>query len=396
MSEPSRPWVTKAPAVGTVTRDRIFRRVLLPAPFIPISPNTSPRLSEKLTSRRAQNSSRGWTVRPSRRAVRRPTSSLIEVTCQPWRSLYRLETPERWMALSDIGTLVLSDHVCKSAFGALEYRERQAGNDNGDGEAGAQAREVWGGAQDKRPAVAVDDGGHWIEQIKRMEPAWNHADGIGNGSGEHPELDDEREPVTDVTEVDVGGRGQADHAEGQHDLEQEQRDDPQGSQGERDLVVEEQTDEEQRGHSEVKQSCQEHRDQEGVAREIDLPDQGSVRHQGAGSAGDGVRKEGPENKSAVGEDWIGDAVAGHLGKEGEDQGEDDHHGERLEQSPGDAEHALLVAGLDVAHGEARDQVPVLIEVRDGVTHGASSVRGGGGAGGEPVELGRGRRSIARV
>src|SRR5882672_9965084 len=136
MRDPSRPLVTKVPAVGTVTRESTFSSVLFPAPFLPISPRLSPRFSEKVTSRSAQNSSRGGTARPRRREVRRPTSSLIEVTYQPPpRSLYRLETPESSMAVSDISRWFLSHHVGKAAFGALDHRERDEGQGNGNGRA---------------------------------------------------------------------------------------------------------------------------------------------------------------------------------------------------------------------------------------------------------------------
>ena len=44
------------PLVGGVIRDRIFRSVLLPAPFRPMMPTTSPTRTSKLTSRSAQKS----------------------------------------------------------------------------------------------------------------------------------------------------------------------------------------------------------------------------------------------------------------------------------------------------------------------------------------------------
>lgn len=54
---PMRPLISTEPLVGRVIRERIFRRVLFPAPFRPMMPRTSPRLSSKETSFRAQNSS---------------------------------------------------------------------------------------------------------------------------------------------------------------------------------------------------------------------------------------------------------------------------------------------------------------------------------------------------
>ena len=53
-SEPTRPLISAYPPVGSVMRDRILSSVLLPAPFRPITPMTSPRLTSNETSRSAQ------------------------------------------------------------------------------------------------------------------------------------------------------------------------------------------------------------------------------------------------------------------------------------------------------------------------------------------------------
>src|SRR5438128_7515702 len=45
------------PSVGSVIRLRILSSVVFPAPLRPMMPRTSPRRTEKLTSRRAQKSS---------------------------------------------------------------------------------------------------------------------------------------------------------------------------------------------------------------------------------------------------------------------------------------------------------------------------------------------------
>ena len=55
-SAPIRPRSLASPSVGGVTFERIFSRVLLPAPLWPMIPNVSPRSTSKLTSRSAQNS----------------------------------------------------------------------------------------------------------------------------------------------------------------------------------------------------------------------------------------------------------------------------------------------------------------------------------------------------
>ena len=54
-SEPIRPRKRMRPSVGSVTRESTFRNVLLPAPFRPINPTTSPSATSKEMSFSAQN-----------------------------------------------------------------------------------------------------------------------------------------------------------------------------------------------------------------------------------------------------------------------------------------------------------------------------------------------------
>ena len=52
--EPARPFNSILPSVGSVILDKIFNNVVFPAPFLPIIPITSPRLTLKETSFKAQ------------------------------------------------------------------------------------------------------------------------------------------------------------------------------------------------------------------------------------------------------------------------------------------------------------------------------------------------------
>ena len=92
MRAPSLPRATKLPVVGTVTWDRILSRVLLPAPFLPTNPSTSPFSRAKVTSFKAQKSSRVGAPRMISRFASRSTSSRIDLTCQPRRKRYRFDT----------------------------------------------------------------------------------------------------------------------------------------------------------------------------------------------------------------------------------------------------------------------------------------------------------------
>src|SRR5262249_26364959 len=108
------------PCVGVVTRERILRIVLLPAPFGPISPTVSPRRISKLTSLRAQNS---WVSPESRRKALRASraSSSRREMYQPWRSRYFFDTRSNRMAIS----FMRSDHVGEVPLGSFEYEVRR-------------------------------------------------------------------------------------------------------------------------------------------------------------------------------------------------------------------------------------------------------------------------------
>ena len=51
------PLIRTSPLVGAVTRERIFSRVLLPAPFLPMIPRISPCFTSNDTPRNAHISS---------------------------------------------------------------------------------------------------------------------------------------------------------------------------------------------------------------------------------------------------------------------------------------------------------------------------------------------------
>src|SRR5665213_1758018 len=94
-----------SPAVGSVIRLRILRRVLLPAPLRPIRPTTSPLLTSKLTSLRAENRSRGWGAkRRARREARDawPSTFGSDVSVALWNISYTLEIFRIEMARSGV------------------------------------------------------------------------------------------------------------------------------------------------------------------------------------------------------------------------------------------------------------------------------------------------------
>src|SRR5215831_14581511 len=97
------------PFVGGVMRERIFRSVLLPAPFGPMMPTTSPTPTLKVTSLSAQNVVVSDEA-PPRRFRRRNGAPIIETSdsrkfadATDCPIAYRLLTPAILIASDDIG-----------------------------------------------------------------------------------------------------------------------------------------------------------------------------------------------------------------------------------------------------------------------------------------------------
>ncbi len=59
----------------------------------------------------------------------------------------------------------------------------------------------------------------------------------------------------------------------------------------------------------------------------------------------------PRKEGRISEDGVGYAVGGNACKLAKKEGEDDHHEDRLDDGPRDAENHLLVTDLDVAPDE---------------------------------------------
>src|SRR3954471_20611752 len=98
-------------------RERILSSVLLPAPFGPMMPTTSPTPTLKLTSLSAQNSVVSAVSWPARRRSRRSGPPSIEtmdsrkfVASSVRPMAYRLATPAIVMASDDIGKPAFDDH----------------------------------------------------------------------------------------------------------------------------------------------------------------------------------------------------------------------------------------------------------------------------------------------
>src|SRR5438105_4292144 len=164
---PTRPVTSAWPRVGSVIRERIRSSVVLPAPFRPMIPSTSPSRTWKETSSSAQMRSRG--VRPVR-SVRRPCTrwsrsvSIAECIC-PIR--YCFERPTTSMARL---VIVPSDQVGEVALDTTEVPDPAQHHPERDAEADGVDVVVRKAAPQHGPAEAVDHPGHRVQRDQVLRP----------------------------------------------------------------------------------------------------------------------------------------------------------------------------------------------------------------------------------
>ena len=148
----TRPRILTRPSVGSVMRERILSSVILPAPLRPMMPSTSPRLTSKLTSLSAQNSSTASpaTIGAAAHHVGRRAPEIVRAT-RPMhvaqrdialalglrgRSRISCRAPRRGCTTSS----AISDQVREGALGAAEIGDAEPQKDRDDAEAEQEAR----------------------------------------------------------------------------------------------------------------------------------------------------------------------------------------------------------------------------------------------------------------
>ncbi len=96
-------------------------------------------------------------------------------------------------------TIVVLDAIGNGRLHAIE-EEQAAEEDKRDGEGGSEKKQAGSVAVARDcPSEAVNDAGHGIEAIKPAPTLGHKRRGVGDWRGEHPELDEKRDDVPDVT-----------------------------------------------------------------------------------------------------------------------------------------------------------------------------------------------------
>src|SRR5437588_4056340 len=353
---PPRPVTSAWPRVGSVIRERIRSSVVLPAPFRPMLPRTSPSRTWKETSSSAQMRSRG--VRPVR-SVRRPCTrwsrsvSIAECIC-PIR--YCFERPTTSMARL---VIVPSDQVGEVALDTTEVPDPAQHHPERDAEADGVDVVVRKAAPQHGPAEAVDHPGHRVQRDQLLRPRLQRGDAVDDRRHEEPDLrqvrNDERHvPVADVQrrepEADAE-RGQERHAEERRDHDQVPV--------RRPPVVQEHADEYREREQEVDHRRDDGRERDDQPREEDLRDQVLVPDDARAARRETGGEVGPREHCGEDEEGVRHVVLRlHVQRLVEQQREDDHLAERHEDRPGSPERGLLVLDLHVAPDEEEHELVV--------------------------------------
>jgi hypothetical protein len=233
------------------------------------------------------------------------------------------------------------------------------------------------------PAKAVNYSGHGIEAVEPAPAHGNEGRRIGDGGGEHPELDEEGDDITDVA-IESVERGHPEaNAEGSEHGKKQQYRQPKRSERGFDAVDGGDHEEDDEADGEVHQARNNGGKREDEAWEIHLGDDALIVHDDAGAALKRGGEVGPGDERREIKNGIGEAIGRELGETAEEKSEDAHGHERLENDPGDADNGLLVADLDVAPDKEIEEFtvgPDFAEAKLEEAAGRLDANGGGSAG----------------
>src|SRR5579863_8795115 len=155
------PRMVISPLVGVVILASNFRMVLLPEPLCPMIPSVSPRLTPKLTSRKAQNSL------PGPKRLRNLLSHPAWWVASSWRIRYVFEMLSK---RKSIIVLRNSNYIRHSGVFVLEVGIGKHQQNGGDQKRDPERWEIHGHSlQDHVPEV-FDHAHHGIQYIQTSKP----------------------------------------------------------------------------------------------------------------------------------------------------------------------------------------------------------------------------------
>ena len=185
---------------------------------------------------------------------------------------------------------------------------------------------------------------------------------IENGRGVAERREQHAVEVEHVPEIDDAGREQEADAEAEYQQEQNGYEKAQQTPGRQDTCIDHHEEDSRQRKEEVDTAREDAREREEVFRNVDFLDERGVLEDGAHRE---VRRLAEECEHNLPDEEVED-VDRHVEAEErrEYHGRDDHHEERIEHAPEDAEDAAAVFLLDVAQDEDIDEVFILVEGSD--------------------------------
>src|SRR6266850_7061924 len=192
--------------------------------------------------------------------------------------------------------------------------EEPAEKDERDGGSGSEKEEAGSvAAAGDGPAETVNDAGHGIEAVEPAPAVGDERGRVGDGRGEHPELDEEGDNVADVAIERVErGKPEAD-AESGEKRESEKRGEPERGERGANTVGESENGEDYEADGEIHEAGKRGGNGKNQAREIHFGDEALVFDDDVGGHLEGVGEVGPGNESGEIKNGIGEAVGGQLG-----------------------------------------------------------------------------------
>src|SRR3990170_5622686 len=171
-----RPRTLTMPSVGSVMRDRILSKVLLPAPLEPMMAKVSPASTSRLTSFSAQNRLSSAGVWPFAEEPRRAWKGFRSAWVMASRKLVLAPArPPRMYCFETLRTSMtgaMSDHIRKRSFETTQEEDAQRKEQDGFGERHADQRPGNGAAQ-QGVAESLDHAGHGIDAQQESQAAGN-------------------------------------------------------------------------------------------------------------------------------------------------------------------------------------------------------------------------------
>ncbi len=208
------------------------------------------------------------------------------------------------------------------------------------------------------PAETVDHASHGIEAIKPAPACGHERRRVGDGRGEHPELDNEGDDVADVAIKSVErGKPEADAQSGE-EREEKKTGQPESSKSGENAVSKTENGEDNEADGKVHEARKNGGDGKNEAGEIHLGNEALVFDHHVSGGRERVGEVGPGDQRSEVENGIREAVRGELSETAEEKSENEHVEDGLQDDPEDTDGGLLVADLNVSPDEEVEELAV--------------------------------------